>query len=196
MAFEKFFRIISYLSVFCGFLSLWVSGSFGLIITVFFVGVMILAWFLEDSRWQISERLGTVLIVLALPVFFLAWKYEFVFIATSGAALAGILGRLILALSAIKLLQKKSDRDWIFLYLMSFFEVLLAAGLSISALYFGSFLLYLLTTVCAVVAFEIRKTTSATEKEGVHRGTYGLFGRGEIAREAHRSAACRQPLRY
>jgi protein-glutamine gamma-glutamyltransferase len=146
-----------------------------LIITGAFLGVMVLAWCLEDSRWQISERLGTVLIVLALPVFFVGWKYEFVNLATSGPALAGMLGRLILALSAIKLLQKKSDRDWIFLYLMAFFEVLLGAGLSISALYFGSFLLYLLTTVCAVVAFEIRKTTSTTgEKASVGEHTVNL----------------------
>lgn len=166
MTFEKFFRLISFISVFCGFLSLWVSGTFGLIATTLFLGVMVLAWFLEDSRWQISERLGTVLIVLALPVFFIGWKYQFVDFATSGTMLAGILGRLILALSAIKLLQRKSDRDWIFLYLMAFFEVLLAAGLSISAFYMASFLLYLLVTVCAVIAFEIRKTSEAIVKKG------------------------------
>jgi transglutaminase-like putative cysteine protease len=166
MNFEKFFRIISYFAVFCGFLSLWVSGTFGVIATGLFLGVMVLAWFLEDSRWQISERLGTVLIVLAMPAFFLGWKYSFVNFASSGTMLAGILGRLILALSAIKLLQTKSDRDWIFLYLMAFFEVLLAAGLSISAFYMGSFLLYLLVTVCAVITFEIRKTSAAIAKQG------------------------------
>lgn len=165
MSFEKFFRIISYLSVFCGFLSLWISGTFGVVITAAFLAVMVAAWFLEDSRWQISERLGTVLIVLALPVFFIGWRYQFVDMATNGTMLAGVLGRLILALAAIKLLQKKSDRDWIFLYLMAFFEVLLAAGLSISALYLGSFLLYLLVTVCAVIAFEIRKTATTVRQK-------------------------------
>ncbi|MBK9526950.1 MAG: DUF3488 domain-containing protein [Acidobacteria bacterium] len=64
-------------------------------------------------------------------------------------------------------MQKKSDRDWIFLYLMSFFEVLLAAGLSISALYFASFIAYLLVMVCAVIAFEIRKTSFAVERSVV-----------------------------
>lgn len=165
MTFERFFRVISYLSVACGFLSLWVSGTFGVIATGLFVSVIVLAWFLEDTRWQISERLGTVLIVLALPVFFIGWRYQFTDMIMAGTALAGILGRLILALSSIKLLQKKSDRDWIFLYLMAFFEVLLAAGLSISALYLGSFLLYLLVTVCAVIAFDIRKTTFVTAKK-------------------------------
>lgn len=166
MGFETFFKLISYISVFCGFLALWVSGTFGILATGLFLIVMIAAWFLEDSRWQISERWGTVLIVLALPFYFVGWKYNIVDFASAGNLLAGVLGRLILTLSAIKLLQKKSDRDWIFLYLMAFFEVLLAAGLSISALYLASFILYLLVTVCAVIAFEIRKTAEVILKKG------------------------------
>ena len=37
----------------------------------------------------------------------------------------------------------KSDRDWIFLYLISFFEVLLAAGLSFSPVFLASLSVYL-----------------------------------------------------
>lgn len=170
MNFEKFFRLVSYSAVFCGFLSLMVSGTFGIIETGLFVAVIVGAWFLEGSRWQISEKIGTVLIVLALPVFFLAWRSEILTVSGGETALAGILSRMILSLTAIKLLQRKSDRDWIFLYLMSFFEVLLAAGLSISALYLGSFLIYLFVVVCAVIAFEIRKTSRSVENKiaGLH----------------------------
>jgi transglutaminase-like putative cysteine protease len=163
MNFEKFFRLVSYAAVFCGFLSLWVSGTFGIVGTSLFVAVMIAAWLLEGSRWQISERVGTALIVLALPVFYLAWRYQVIPPSGGETWIAGLLARMILSLTAIKLLQKKSARDWIFLYLMSFFEVLLAAGLSISALYLASFLVYLLVMVCAVIAFEIRKTSRAVE---------------------------------
>lgn len=158
MNFEKFFRSISYAAVFCGFLSLWVTGTFGVLETAAFIGVIFAAWFLEGSRWLISERIGTALIVLALPASYLAFKVGLFHFYGSETVIAGILARMILALSAIKLLQKKSDRDWIFLYLMSFFEVLLAAGLSISLLYLSSFLLYLLVMVCAVIAFEMRKS--------------------------------------
>lgn len=170
MSFEKFFRLISYAAVFCGFLSLWVSGTFGSLGTVLFIGIMIGAWFLEDTGWQISERIGTLLIVLALPVFYFLWRLRFFGFSNMEGVLPGILARMILVLAAIKLLQKKSDRDWIFLYLMSFFEVLLAAGLSISALYLVSFLGYLLVTVCAVIAFEIRKTlrSTSTRKDPKH----------------------------
>jgi transglutaminase-like putative cysteine protease len=159
MNFEKFFKFISYAAVFCGFLSLWVSGSFGIVGTVLFIGGAVAAWLIEGSRWQLSERIGTALIVLALPFYYLASRLHLISLTGSPLDLPGTLTRLILTLTAIKLLQRKSDRDWIFLYLMAFFEVLLAAGLSISALYLASFVLYMLVMVCTVIAFEIRKTS-------------------------------------
>lgn len=165
MSFATFFRLISYTAVFCGFLALWVSGTFGIGVTALFFGVLITAWLFEGSRWQISEKLGTALIVLALPVFYLAWRYELIIPSAGETWAAGVLARMILALTSVKLLQRKSDRDWIFLYLMSFFEVLLAAGLSISALYFGSFIAYLLVIVCAIITFEIRKTSYSVERD-------------------------------
>jgi len=158
MRFENHFRLFSYAAVFCGFLSLWVSGSFGVVETGGFLVIMLVGWRLEDSRWQINERLGTVLIVLAIPVYYLLWRFRFFDFASSEAMLPGILARLILSLTAIKLLQRKSDRDWMFLYVMSFFEVLLAAGLSISIGYLAAFGLYVFLMACTIIVFEIRKT--------------------------------------
>lgn len=155
---ERIFRLLSYLTVFCGFFSLWVGGAIGPIGTGLFLLVMVAAWFLEGSRWQISERLGTVLIVLAIPFYYGLWRIGFFSFSSSDAMLPGILARLILSLSAIKLLQQKSDRDWIFLYVMGFFELLLAAGLSISALYLVAFAMFAFSMVCTIVLFEMRKT--------------------------------------
>ncbi len=165
MNFEKLFKFLSYAAVFCGFFSLWVSGTFGIVGTAMFFAVMIAAWLLEGTKWQISERWGTVLIVLALPAYYAGWRYGFFGKSDSGPMLAGILGRLILSLTAIKLLQRKSDRDWMFLYLMAFFEVLLAAGLSVSALYLMSFVMYVFIMVCTIILFEIKKTDRATNEK-------------------------------
>jgi transglutaminase-like putative cysteine protease len=165
MNFERLFKSLSYAAVFCGFLSMWGSGTFGIVGTGLFVSAMVAGWFLEGSRWQISERLGTVMIVAALPLYYALWRYGFFHFADSGTMVAGILGRLILSLSAIKILQRKSDRDWVFLYLMAFFEVLLAAGLSISALYLLSFVLYVFVMVCTIIVFEIRKTARSTKEK-------------------------------
>jgi len=61
-----------YAAVFCGFLSLWVSGTFGILESLGFIVLMVVAWRIEDTKWQIKERLGTVLIVLAIK--FVDWK--------------------------------------------------------------------------------------------------------------------------
>lgn len=161
--FEHFFRAVSYASVFCGFSALWLSGSIGILATVLFVAALVTAWRLEDTRWQIGEKLGTALIVLSLPVFYGLW--QLLPGSGDGIWIAGLLARMILCLTSVKLLQKKSDRDWIFLYLMAFFEVLLAAGLSISGLYLLNFIAYLLLMACAIIAFEIRKTSYKVGRE-------------------------------
>lgn len=163
MKFEKLFQIVSYAAVFCGFLALWVSGTFGFFGSVLFIALMLAAGLLEGTRWQLSERVGTVLVVLAMPAYYLAFKFNVLSFNGSESVLPGILARLILTLTCIKLLQRKSDRDWIFLYLMSFFEVLLAAGLSISTLYFASFVAYVFVMVCAIILFEIKKTNRIIE---------------------------------
>lgn len=168
MNFERLFRVLSYATVFCGFFSLWISGTFGIVGTSLFIGIMIASWYLEDSRWQISEWLGTALIVLAVPAYYGAYRLRLIEFNSVEAMLPGLLSRLILSLSAIKLLQKKGDRDWIFLYIMAFFEVLLAAGLSISALYLLAFVAFAFCMVCTIILFEMRKTSrSAFEKAAV-----------------------------
>jgi protein-glutamine gamma-glutamyltransferase len=168
MNFDRFFKTISYAVVFCGFFSLLVSGGVGAISTLFFVSVLIAAWFLEGSRWQISERLGTALVIFVVPLFYIERKYQITGYGGNIADWVMMLAKMILVLASIKLLQRKSERDWLFLYLMAFFEVLLAAGLSISPLYLASLILYLLVTICAIVAFEIRKTSASINQNSVY----------------------------
>lgn len=169
MSSERLFHILSYLTVLGGFLSLWISGVFGMIGTLIFLVAFFGGWFLEQTKWQISERIGTALIVLALPAYFGLARAGFFAVAGSESDLPGILARLIVTLSAIKILQRKSDRDWIFLYIMSFFEVLLAAGLSISALYLTSFVAYVFVTVCTIILFEIRKAKRSIDVSQLHK---------------------------
>ena len=165
MDFEKLFRILSYATVFCGFFALWIAGAFTLVGAGLFIATMIGAWFLEGSRFQISERIGTALIVLAVPAYYFLGKFGYFSFTNSESMLPSILARLILTLSAIKLLQRKSDRDWMFLYIMTFFEVLLAAGLSISAVYLATFVAFTFFMVATIILFEMRKTERSVEEK-------------------------------
>jgi hypothetical protein len=159
MNFDKFFKLISYAVALCGLFALTISGGVGILVAAAFIFVAVLAWFIEDTRWQLSERIGIVLVFLFIPLFYLDWRYQLSGFAARETLAAGSLARLILILAGIKLLQRKTDRDWIFLYLISFFEILLAAGLSISPLFILALALYLLFVVCAIVTFEIKKAS-------------------------------------
>src|SRR2546421_4334519 len=164
MSFSAYFRLTSYATITAAALALLISGGVGLYLTVTFVIVIIAAWKLEGTRWQFSERVALAVILVSLPIFYLDWRIltpylqiQYLETGQHSTAEVSVLAHLILFLSAVKLLQRKADRDWFFLYLISFFEVLLAAGLTASPAFLATLILYLLCALSTVVAFEIQK---------------------------------------
>src|SRR5947209_14351241 len=162
MNFENYFRACSYAMIACGVLALAAGGGVGAWVAALFAAVLVVSWRLAGTRWQMSERAGLVVVLLALPAFYLDWNFQKSFAAdAAGQVYAGVsaLVHFTLLLSSIKLLQVKSDRDWLFLYLISFFEVLLAAGLSASPSFLMALCAYLFSALLAVVGFELRKSS-------------------------------------
>jgi len=148
-----------------GTLALAVSGGMGIGLCVVFALILAAGWKFEGTRWQLSEPAGMLAVISSLPLLYLDWKLQSSIVWEGETARAGIaaLTHFILFLSAIKLAQVKADRDWLFLYLISFFEVLLAAGLSVSPLFIMSLALYTFCALSTVVCFEIRKARRAIE---------------------------------
>ena len=164
MLFGTYFRLMSYATVASAALALLVAGGVNVWLAAAFVLVMILGWKLEQTPWQLTERVALVVILLSIPVFYLDWRVltpylQIVYLETGrrGGPEVSVLSHMILFLSAVKLLQRKGDRDWFFLYLISFFTVLLAAGLTSSPAFLAALILYLLCALSTVVAFEIQK---------------------------------------
>lgn len=181
MNFSTYFRLTSYATIAASALALFVAGGVGIWLAGAFVFVMIVAFKLEGTRWQMTERIALAAILISLPVFYVDWRVftplllnsfgDTKITPTVGAIARGgvevaVLSHLILFLAAVKLLQRKGDRDWFFLYLISFFTVLLAAGLTANPLFLAALTLYLLCALSTVVAFEIqkaRKRVTATQ---------------------------------
>jgi len=158
MQFATYFRAFSYAMIAVAMLALVLAGGLTYALALLFLVVMIVSWFLEDTRWQVPERIGLVIVLLSIPLFYLDWQYQRAIGEPIERLGVNALAHLIVFLSAVKLLQVKKDRDWVFLYLISFFEVLLAAGLSFSPVFLGTLSLYLLAALSAVTAFEIQKS--------------------------------------
>jgi protein-glutamine gamma-glutamyltransferase len=163
MSFDTYFRACSYAMIASGVLALAASGGVGAWLAALFAFVLIASWKLTGTRWQLSERAGMFVVLLALPAFYLDWNFQKSGTDAAGQVYAGVsaLTHFTLLLSSIKLLQVKSDRDWLFLYLISFFEVLLAAGLSASPTFLLTLGVYIFCALLAVVCFELRKASRA-----------------------------------
>src|ERR1044072_7314911 len=76
MCFESYFRACSYAMVACGVLALAVAGGVGPVLALAFVAVLVLSWKLTETRWQLSERAGMFVVLLALPAFYLDWSIQ------------------------------------------------------------------------------------------------------------------------
>jgi transglutaminase-like putative cysteine protease len=194
MKFETYFQIFSYAMLAVATLALLLAGGLSLSLAVVFWAGMFLAWKLEKTKWQLSERTVLIVVLLSLPLFLLDWKYQQNGGETVGKVGVSALAHLIVFLSAVKLLQDKKDRDWVFLYLISFFEVLLAAGLSFSPIFLGTLTLYLLCSVSTIIAFEIQKSKRSltpTETHLLVPPDSRIFKRARV-RDGKRSAEARR----
>ncbi len=138
-------------------LALTLAGGLHLGLSAAFVAVLVFAWKAEGTKWQLSERTGLVIVLLSIPLFMLDWYYQKSIGEPEGRLGVSALAHLIVFLAAVKLLQVKKNRDWVFLYLISFFSVMLAAGLSLSPIFLGTLTLYLFCALATIIAFEIQK---------------------------------------
>src|SRR5712691_10479643 len=164
MQFNSYFRLTSYATIAAAALALFVAHGVGASLAIGFALTMIAAWKFEGTRWQLPERVALIIIVASLPLFYVDWRVltmnldlEFLETGQRTNVEVTVLAHLILFLSTVKLLQRKADRDWFFLYLISFFVVLLAAGLSTRPGFLLTLMVYLLCALSTVVAFEIQK---------------------------------------
>src|SRR5215217_1574769 len=157
MNFLTYFRAFSYAMIAVAMLALVLAGGLSTGLALLFLVVMVGSWLLENTKWQLPERYGLGIVLHSIPLFYADWHYQKAMGEPAERLGVTALAHLIIFLSAVKLLQVKKDRDWVFLYLISFFEVLLAAGLSFSPVFLVTLTLYLLCGLSAVTAFEIQK---------------------------------------
>lgn len=195
MNFLTYFRALSYAMIGVAMLALVLAGGLDYGLALAFLVVMIVSWKFEGTRWQLPERFGLAIVLLSIPLFYLDWHYQKRLGEPAERLGVTALAHLIVFLSAVKLLQVKKDRDWVFLYLISFFEVLLAAGLSFSPIFLGTLTLYLLCGLAAVTAFEIQKARRSlrhTETRLLVPPDSGVFKKGR--RNWRNTEAARLPL--
>ena len=162
--FNKLFKFTSYSLIFCGFVSLIITGIFSFLATFIYLLIIIGSWFFEKKGVQLSKRLGNIAAVFIILIFLTLWKFSYFLPIENKSFSSLFFVHLLVILSIIKLVQLKSTRDWMFLYFLSFIELLIAAGISISPTYLISFFLFWNVALCTAVIFEVKKTSEFNKK--------------------------------
>src|SRR6185369_13470865 len=150
---EAYFRTTSYALVATAFLAMALTGELDGISLAAYAIALVICFFRDTrgvKRLRLREWMWRALSVAYVP-----------FIFVDGALISNrvlALVHMTLFVSAAKLFQNKRDRDWVFLYLIAFFQMLLAAGLTFNATFVGSLAAFLFFFISTLAAFEIRRT--------------------------------------
>src|ERR1041384_8700632 len=76
MKFISYFRAISYAMIGVAMLALMLAGGLSYGLALLFLILMIVCWNLEDTKWQLPERIGLGIVLLSIPLFYVDWQYQ------------------------------------------------------------------------------------------------------------------------
>jgi transglutaminase-like putative cysteine protease len=149
---EAYFRTTSYALVVTAFLAVALTGTLDTVSIVLY-SIAVVVCFYRDARGvtrlRLREWMWRALSIAYVP-----------FVFVDGALISNrvlALVHMTLFVSAANLFQNKRDRDWVFLYLIAFFQMLLAAGLTFNATFVASLATFLFFFISTLAAFEIRR---------------------------------------
>lgn len=99
---------------------------------------------------------------------------------------------LLIVIQIFKFFSLKKDRDYFYLILIAFMELLAAAAMTISATFFFSFVLFLGLVISTLISFEMKRAQSASEPTPGRRPAVRLSSaqvNGQGSRRVSRSVA-------
>jgi hypothetical protein len=154
MTLERYFRFSAYLMLTTSFVMLVATGQLDSVSVVLFAGALLAGWWIDNEKvsWRIPKRVASWLIVAYLPFVLVDWRLL-------GSSPVVVLIHFTLFACSLKLLHPKTDRDWLWLSVMAFFEMLLAAGMTIDVLFFLLLIVFLFAAISALTSFEIRRAS-------------------------------------
>jgi hypothetical protein len=184
MSFDSYFRVTSYGLIAAAVAAMAVTGQLDIGSIVLYV--LAFCWsayadFRGFNRLRMREWMWRLLTILYIPFVFIDAAY----LSSKVVALV----HMSLFVSAAKLLQNKRDRDWVFLYLIGFFQILLAASLTFNASFVASLVVYVFFFVSTLAAFEIKRARGEVSAPGEEVVTRASKQGPESKPPRHRPAA-------
>jgi protein-glutamine gamma-glutamyltransferase len=158
MSFNRYFTVSSYALFTMSFVMLAATGQVDAIVSLLFIGVLAAGWLIDSGKlhWSISPKIANWMLPGYLPFAIIEWQIL-------GISPITLIIQFILFASSLKLLRAKTNRDWLWLYIVSFCQVLMAAGMMISTTFLLLLILYLFAAISTFVSSEIRRSQEVFE---------------------------------
>lgn len=159
MTLERYFRLSSYTLLTTSFLMLVATRQLDWPSILLFSGVLLFGWQVDAGRikWQLPTTLVSVLMLVFLPFPFVDW------LVLQTPPIVALVHFIFFA-SGMKLIQAKRSRDWLWLYVVAFFQMLLAAGMMIDTTFFALLIMFLFSAISTLVSFEMRRAQQVLEE--------------------------------
>ncbi len=190
MSLERLFHLLTYLLVGIGFAMLALAKQFSLWVIVFFVISYLLAFAprFGSSDW-LTVRQGNLLTWLYVPFFLID-----TFLLSRSFVIAAL--HLILFVQLMKMYQPRRDRDYFYLIVLSFLEVLAASSLTIDLSFLFLFLIFAFLCICSLILFEFKKASQAAASHSVEKvgEKEKIQGDGEVCELTDRQAVQAVPF--
>ena len=156
MNLEQYFIFSSYAMFMTGYVMLASTRQLDVFSLGLFAVVLGAGWLIDSGRlsWSLGLRSANWLMAGGL-VFLVAEWY-----ALRVSPITVILHFVFFA-AALRLLRRKSSRDWIWLYVVTFCQVLMTAGMMVSTTFLLLVIVYLFAATSAFIAYEMRRSASA-----------------------------------
>ncbi len=153
---EQYFQISLFLLVTTGFVTLTTTGRLDAVslVTVSTALLLRASLMLRGRTLQIPER-WTSYLTLIYVVFYAAD----IFLVSGSYVDATV--HLVLFIMVVKIFSVKRDRDYLYLAIISFLEVLSAAVLTVDTVFFGAFCVFMLLAVATLISMEMKRSAAA-----------------------------------
>ncbi len=171
MSFARYFRLSSYCLMASGFAAIAASGTIGVFWTALYGLALVASYVIdtEDFGRMIPPWLMNLIVLSYLPVGILDYR-------TFSHSLVLSVIHLALFVAVLKLLTLATDRDYVYLYLISFAQLIAASALTIDMTFAFALLAFLISGVSTLVLFEMRRTGA----RALHRGSQPLVVPGRM----------------
>ncbi|HYR87525.1 MAG TPA: DUF3488 and transglutaminase-like domain-containing protein [Terriglobia bacterium] len=157
---KRYFQVSCHALIVSAFLALALTGRLdGPSIVVFTIGLAVSVYRTVKALPPLLAGRGAFLISCAYIVFFL---FDMLILSRSFIP-ASI--HLVLFLELAKLFQEKSDKDYLYLIILSFLQILAASSLTIGMSFVATLFLFLVALVSTLMSFDMYRSERKSETE-------------------------------